>query len=134
MVNNQNIEQAVGIQMALMTLEIDLKKEHFIEKYDHILSYWFAHSERLLGWQCAHVSQDIRTEKETIFVNSQNIKQTISIQLFFILEIKVQKGYYFGKIWSFFQLLTIYFEPLLRWECAYACHDLRTETECIYDK
>ena len=39
MVNNQNIEQAVGIQMALMTLEIDLKKEHFIEKYDHILSY-----------------------------------------------------------------------------------------------
>ena len=52
----------------------------------------------------------------------------------FILENKLQKEYFLAKYDSFFSELCVHFEPLLRWECAYVCHDIKTEKEEIYNK
>ena len=61
-------------------------------------------------------------------------KQAIGMQVTFILKNRLQKEYFFNKLWLFFWQLLHHIEPLLGWECAYVWHDLRTKKEGIYVK
>ena len=70
-------------------------------------------------------------KKKAFRVNSQNIEQAIKILVIFILEINLQKERFLAIYDGFFRDLCVHFESLLRWECAYVCHHLRTEKEDI---
>ena len=63
--------------------------------------------------------------------NSKNIKRRVGIQVTFISGIKPQKKGFLAKYDRFFGDLCVHFEHLLELECAYVCHDLRTEKESI---
>ena len=52
----------------------------------------------------------------------------------FISKNKHKKNVPLSKCDHFFQKLCVQFEPLLGWESAFICHDLRTEKEGIYVK
>ena len=67
----------------------------------------------------------------TFRINSQNIQQKFGIQVTFISEIKPQKERFLEKYDCFFKDLCIHLEPLLGWERAYVCNDLRTAKESI---
>ena len=67
----------------------------------------------------------------TYRINSQNIQQKFGIQVTFISEIKPQKERFLEKYDCFFKDLCILLEPLLGWERAYVCNDLRTAKESI---
>ena len=73
----------------------------------------------MLGCQCANVCHNVRTEKEGITVNTQNINQAIDIQVIFILENKLQKEHLSNSDHFFQELISIHFKPLLGWECAF---------------
>ena len=73
-------------------------------------------------------------KKKVFTVKSKNIKQTIGIQLNFILENKHQKEHIFNQNTVIFSKICVHFEPLLEWESAYVCHNLRTEKEGICSK
>ena len=87
--------------------------------------------EPLLGWECAYVCHDLWTEKKAFTVNRGNIKQTVAIHVTFILEKYLQKYIFYQNRIIF---LCVQFEPLLGWEYATSCHDLRTQKEGIYAK
>ena len=57
-----------------------------------------------------------------------------NIQVTFISEIKPQKERFLEKYDCFFKDLCILLEPLLGWERAYVCNDLRTAKESIKSK
>ena len=67
--------------------------------------------------------------KRAFRINIRNIQQTIGILVTFISEIKLQKIYILGKYDCLSVGLCVHFEPLLGWEYAYICHNLRTEEE-----
>ena len=57
-----------------------------------LLSGPFWTHEPMLGWECAYICHNFRTEKEGIDkINREDVKQTIGIQVTLILEIKPQK-------------------------------------------
>ena len=56
----------------------------------------------LLGCEYSYVCNQLRTEKEGITVKRQNLKKAFSIQLIFILEIKLQNEHFSEKISHFF--------------------------------
>ena len=43
------VKQAMGIK-EIFTLDIKIQKEHFLEKYNYFLSWWYVHSQTLFGW------------------------------------------------------------------------------------
>ena len=75
-------------------------------------------------------------EKNAFTINSQNTNQEICIQVTFSLEIKLQKYVFLAKYDHFLtaNVLTVFFEPLLGWECAYVFNNIRTEKEGMYTK
>ena len=64
MVNNQNInsQHTSDIYLEKKTL----KKKHFSAKYDCFFGDISVHFEPLLGWECAYICPDLKTEKEGI--------------------------------------------------------------------
>ena len=69
-------------------------------------------------------------QKIAFRINSQNIKQRVGIQVTFISEKTPQKKKVFlTKYDLFFGDLCAHFEHLLGLECAYVCHNLRTENK-----
>ena len=76
----------------------------------------------------------LELKKKGFAINSQNIKEAISIQVPFMLEIKLKKVHFLANYDHFFSRSCLLFEALLGWECACVCHDLRTEKEEIYIK
>ena len=114
-------------------LEIKLKRYMCLANYDGFFGGLCVHFELLLGWECTYVCRNIKTEKENT-VNTQNIKQTIGIQLIFITEKYFQREHFLAKEQSLFEDLSIHFEPLLGWKFVYVCHDLKNEEYGIYDK
>ena len=75
----------------------------------------------------------LRTEKKAFTVNRKNIKQKIAIKMTFILEVSF-KSIFLSKYDHFSICWCMYFEHILGWECAYLCHNPRTEKEDVYDK
>ena len=65
----------------------------------------------------------IKLKKMAFKINSQNIKENVGTQVTFISEIKPRLERFLEKYDCFFGDLCVHFEPLLRWECAYVCHD-----------
>ena len=47
--------------------------------------------EMCIPMECVYLWHYLRTEKENILVNSQNIKQAIGMQTIFIFKMKLQK-------------------------------------------
>ena len=63
--------------------------------------------------------------------NGQNVKQAIGT---FLMEKKLEKEHFLAKRLCLFGDLSVQFEPLLGWECAYVHHHLRTGKEGIQHK
>ena len=49
----------------------------------------------------------------------------------FITKKELQKEYFLARKHCLFGDFRVHFEPVLEWECAYVCHDYRTEKEGI---
>ena len=49
-------------------LGIKLQKEYFLAKCHWLLSYWSAYFYPLLNWEVFYVYQDLRTEKQDIYL------------------------------------------------------------------
>ena len=64
-------------------------------------------------------------------INSRDMKQKFGIQVIFISKIKPGIERFLPEYDCFFGDLCVHFQPLLGWECAYVCRDLRTEKEDI---
>ena len=62
-------------------------------------------------------------EKKTFKTNSRNGKQSIGIEVTFIIEKKFQKIHFLAKIPCLLGDLCVHFETLLGWECTYLCHN-----------
>ena len=62
---SQNVEQAFGIQATFIT-KIKPQKERFLAK-SNLFDDLCIHFEPLLGWECAYVWHNIRTQKEIIY-------------------------------------------------------------------
>ena len=73
-------------------------------------------------------------KKKEFMVKRQNIKQAISIQATSSRKISIKKNILLSKCDHLFSKLWVHFEPLLGWEYAFICHDLRTEKQDIYVK
>lgn len=43
------VKQAMG-RKEIFTLDIKIQKEHFLEKYNYFLSWWYVHFQTLFGW------------------------------------------------------------------------------------
>ena len=56
------------------------------------------------------------------------------MQVNFVFEIKLKRYICFAKCDYYFGDLFVHFEPLLGWECAYVCYNIRTEKEGTYGK
>ena len=65
-------------------------------------------------------------------LSSESIKQTIGMQLSFILKIKLQKEFALERFDHFINQWFVHFEPMVERECAYVCHYLRSEKENNY--
>ena len=65
-INSQNIEQEFGIQVTFI-IEIKPQKERFLAKKPSLFGDFCVDFEPPLGWECAYVWHDIRTEKESIY-------------------------------------------------------------------
>ena len=52
----------------------------------------------------------------------------------FVFEIKLERYICLAKYDCYFGDLCVHFESLLGWECAYVCHNVRTEKESTYGK
>ena len=66
-------------------------KVHVFSKLWLIFWWLSVHFELLLGWECAYVCHNIKTEKKASDEKRENIKQAIGIQITFIMEIKLEK-------------------------------------------
>ena len=53
--------------------------------------------EMCIPMECVYLWHYLRTEKEDILVNSQNIKQAIGMQTIFIFKMKLQKEQLLAK-------------------------------------
>ena len=72
-------------------------------------------------------TEELKTKEFTI--NCQNINQEIGIHVTFIFEIKLQKYVFCENMTKFKPLMCPFSNPLLGWESAHVCHNLRTEKE-----
>ena len=108
--------------------ENKLQKEHFLGSYDCFFGDLFIHFEPLLGWKRSYLC------RKELTVKSKIKKQGIGIQVTSSQKISIKKNVPLSKCDHFFQKLCVHFEPLLGWESAFICHDLRTEKEGIYVK
>ena len=127
MVNSQNINLAICIQV---TFGSENKLEEKI-LFNKTRLFSEIHASILKPCQDGNIHTYATTKelkKIALRINIQNIKQRVGIQVTFILEIKPQKKDVFQQNMTvFFGDLCVYFEHLLRQECGYVCHDLRTE-------
>ena len=62
----KNIKKTIGTQLNFV-LEIKLRKYTCLANYDCFFGGLCVHFELLLGWECAYVWHNIRTEKESIY-------------------------------------------------------------------
>ena len=68
-------------------------------KYALFLRFYLsAYFEPLLGWECAYVCYDLRNEKKAFTVNRENIKQTIAVQVTFILKKKLSNYIFYQNL------------------------------------
>ena len=72
-------------------------------------------------------TKDLR--KKAFKTKEENIKQTSGVQMTLLLEIERQKYNFFANYEHFFTRKCVLFQPLLGWQCACACHNVRTEAE-----
>ena len=104
MVNSQNINLAICIQVTFISKnklqeKILFRKTRVFSKTDvSILNLCYDGNK--------HTYAMTKELKKTAFrINSQSTKQRVGIQVTFILEVKLKKKSFFGKIYPFFQRL-----------------------------
>ena len=87
------------------------------------------HFEPLLEWECACVCDDLGTERGAIYMEKREYKRRNSLSNDLSLWNPASRTTFLANYHYFFRYWFVHFELLLEWECAYVCHNLRTEKE-----
>ena len=103
--------------------QIKLKRYIYFAKYDCCFGNSCVHFEPLLGWECAYVCHNIRTEKESTYGKNSEQKTSNWHTSEFHHGREASKKTFFSKKHRLLGNLCAHFEPLLGWGYAYVCHD-----------
>ena len=108
----KNIKKTIGTQLNFV-LEIKLRRYTCLANYDCFFGGLCVHFELLLGWECAYVWHNIRTEKESIYGKYSEYKTSNWHTSDLHHGKNLQREHFLAKEHSRFEDLYIHFEPLL---------------------
>ena len=115
-------KKAIGIQVTFISQK-KLQKQHFLAKNTVFLATYASILNPCYDQNVPTYTTTKKLKNIPFKIISQTIKQKFGIQLIFISEIKPRLNRFLVKCDCFFGDLWVHLEPLLRWECAYVCHD-----------